>query len=352
VQTTAAGIDPARADHVGPALLRFVAAHLRAPAARFAEPPEPVTYGWDTYIYTFRLDADGLPPGAPAAWAEPLVLRLYADPGQFPRAETEVAIQRFVVERGYPAARPLAVIDTPGSPFALPFVVMERLPGEPMLNPVARNPLRAWSSFASFAALHAGLHRLDPAGWPLPAEGPRVDRLLATLRDSAVQFNFHELDAQIAWLDAHKTAVIPEEPSICHSDYHPLNVLVDGAGRFSVVDWGQATIGDRHSDVANTLVELTLVPTTSLSLWQRMFASVARRLAARRYLACYRSRLPLDPARLRYWEALCTLGWALQFSLVIRDGSVAYGLKPETTAYVRPSHVEAFRRRFDRLTRG
>lgn len=352
VQTTAAGIDPARADHVGPALLRFVAAHLAAPAARFAEPPEPVTYGWDTYIYTFRLDADGLPPGARAAWAGPLVLRLYADAAQFPRAETEVAIQRFVVERGYPAARPLAVIDTPASPFALPFVIMERLPGEPMLNPVARNPLRAWSSFASFAALHAGLHRLDPAGWPLPEEGPFVERTLALLRDDIERFQIHQFDARFAWLEAHKSIVIPEQRSICHGDFHPLNVLTDGRGRLSVVDWGMAFTGDRHADVANALVELTLVPTTSLSLWQRVFASVARRMAARRYVACYDRHLPLDRARLRYWEALFTLRWLVQFSAVLEHGAAALGLKPETTAYIRPSHLETFRRHFDRLTRG
>lgn len=344
-------INPAKAADVAPALARFLAGRLNAAAVRFEEPPEPVGYGWDTYIYFFRLRGEDLPPEERADWARPLVLRLYADAEQSARAGNDVAIQRFVVERGYPAARPLAVIDTPASPFALPFVIMERLPGEPLLNRITRNPAGAWRGIPRMAELHAELHRLDPAGWPLPQDGTLVDRTLTMLRADAERYGLRDFDQAIAWLEAHKDAVIPEEPRVCHGDFHPLNILDDGNGRFGVVDWGGAATGDRHADVANTVIELTLVPTTSLTRWQRIFASVARRLAAGRYLACYRRHLPLDPARLRYWEALLTLRWSLQFSLVVRDGSAAYGLKPETTAYVRQSHVDAFRRHFEKLTR-
>jgi aminoglycoside phosphotransferase (APT) family kinase protein len=228
---------------------------------------------------------------------------------------------------------------------------MERLSGEPMLNRVARNPLRAWGYFERMAALHAELHQLDPAGWPLPAEGPLAERMLAAVRTDAARFEFHDLDSGIAWLEEHKGAVMPEERSICHGDFHPLNILVDGDGRFSVVDWGGADTGDRHADVANTMIELTLIPTTSLSFAQRAIAAVARRISARRYIDRYRAHLPLDAGRLRYWEALLALRWAFQFSLMVRDGSAAYGQKPETTAYVRQSHIDAFRRHFEKLTR-
>jgi len=347
-----AKIDPARADAVAPALGRFIAGHLNVPAVRFAEPPQPVRHGWDTYIYFFRLRGEDLPLEARADWSRPLVLRLYADAAQLPRAETDVAIQRFVVERGYPAAPPLVVIDPSASSLELPFVIMERLAGEPMLSRVSRNPVAGFAGIRRMAELHAALHRLDPAGWPLPTDGTLVDRALEQLRSDAERYGLADFDGQIAWLEAHKGAVISEEPRICHGDFHPLNILDDGRGHLSVVDWGGATVGDRHADVANTIIELTLVPTTSLSRWQRARFSVTRRIAASRYLACYRRELPLEPARLRYWEALLVVRWSLQFSLVVRDGSAAYGLKAETTAFVQPSHVAAFGRRFEKLARG
>ncbi len=343
-------IDPRDPQAVAPALGAFIAKHLGVPAVRFAEPPAEIPYGWDTHTYFFRLEPGDAPP-LPAGWTRPLVLRLYADADQAARARNDVAIQRFVVGRGFPAAPPLAIVDASESPLGLPFFIMERLSGEPMLHRITRNPLRAWGYFSRMAALHAELHRLDPAGWPLPQDGSLADRTLAMLRADAECYGFHELDRHIAWLEDHKGTVIPEERSICHGDYHPLNILVDDGGRFSVVNWGGAATGDRHADVANTMIELTLVPTTSLSLVQRAIAAVARRMSARRYLARYRAHLPVDPARLRYWEALLALRWALQFSLVVRDGSAAYGLKAETAGYVRQSHVDAFVRHFEKLTR-
>lgn len=337
-------VDPRDPVSVGAALTSFIAAHLGVTEVRLAEAPKQVPYGWDTHTWFFGVEGAAVPD----AWTRPLVLRLYADAEQQARAETEVAIQRFISGRGFPAARPLAFVGAEG-PFGAPFMIMERLPGEPMLNWIARNPLRIWRGCARLADLHASLHGLDPSGWPVAETGPLVDRRLAFLRDAAERFAFHDLDAGIAWLDTRKSIVIPEERIVCHGDFHPLNILVDARGRFSVVDWASAFTGDRHADVANTLLELTRVPTTSLPLAQRALAAVVRRLVGRRYLSCYRRRLPVDLARLRYWEVFGTLAWALQFALFVRDGSETLGLKAESTRYIRPAHAAMFRRRFEEL---
>lgn len=341
-------LDPTDAGAVETALGSFLAGHLCIPTVSFAEPPVPVLHGWDTYLYFFRLDAAS---GALAPeWTRPLVLRLYAAPDQWERAHEEVAIQRFVVDRGFPAPRPLALGDAAG-PFGLPFMIMERLPGRTMIDHIGFNPTRVPKTFAGMAALHAQLHRLPVDGWPLTDDGsPLVDRFLELLRADAERLGVHDADSALDWLQQQRSTVIPEERSLCHGDFHPLNILVESADRMSVVDWGLAMVGDRHSDVANALALVRLVPTGSIGgRAQQAVAGVLRRWAARRYLAAYRALLPLDDARLRYWETFHAVRWWVAFSVFLSRGSAAAGLKPESTRFVRPEHVAIFRRRFEEL---
>ena len=344
-------LDPADAGAVEAALASFLADHLGVPSVSFAEPPAPVLHGWDTYVYLFRLDAasGALTP----EWTRALVLRIYADQERWGSAEAETAIQRFVVDRGFPAPRPLALVDAAG-PFGLPFMIMDRLPGRTMVDYVGFNPTRLPKTFAGMAALHARLHRLPVEGWPLPDDGaPLVDRLLALLRDDAERLGVNEADSAIDWLEQHRAAVVPEERSLCHGDFHPLNILVESVDRMSVVDWGMAMVGDRHSDVANALALVRLVPTGSIGgRAQQAVVGLARRWAARRYLAAYRALLPLEVARLRYWETFHAVRWWVAFSVFLSQGSAAAGLKPESTGYVRPEHVAVFRRRFEELANG
>ena len=79
--------------------------HLRQalvePGLEFAERPTPITGGFDTRIFAFRL------AGVPPAFAGPLILRLldgHSDPSRVLR---ERAIQNALVELGYPAPRVL-----------------------------------------------------------------------------------------------------------------------------------------------------------------------------------------------------------------------------------------------------
>lgn len=341
-------VDPRDPSSVGRALTSFVAGHLGVTGVRLAEAPEQVPHGWDTYTFFFRLEGAGIP----AEWTRPLVLRLYPDAEQQPRAETEFAIQRFVSGRGFPAPRPLVLVDA-GGPFGLPFMIMERLPGRTMVHDMGFNPFRAARLIKRMAAMHARLHAIPVDGWPLPNDGaPLVDRLLALMRADADRLNVHVADDAMAWLEQRREAVVPEEPALCHGDFHPLNLVVDRDGSMGAVDWGMAAVGDRHCDVANTLLLVTKVPTGSLGRAQQAVAGVLRRWAAAGYLRAYRELLPLDDARLRYWEMFQSVRWWMAFEFFVSRGSAAAGLKAESTRYVRPEHVAMFRRRFEELADG
>ncbi len=335
-------IDPTRPEQVGPALLDYLAAHLDAADLRFAEPLEAITRGWETHIYCFRLAGEGLDP----AWARPLVLRIYASADQGGKAEREAAVQRFCAERGYPAPRPLAV-ETDLSALGLPFMIMERAPGVPMLERMARNPVAALRLAAAMADLHIALHRLPVDGFPTQAEGPLVEREIAHARQEIERLGLKELDEPMRWLEAHKEMVLPEEPSVLHNDFHPLNIIVDEDDRMTVIDWPDASVGDRHHDIASTLVLIRTAPVDPSSLRERVMTRFARGLLLRRYLGRYAQQLPIDRERLRYWEASRALNrWGL--SLVLLDPELSSDHKPDTAERVPAAHQAALAERYFR----
>src|SRR5262249_47729438 len=71
----AARFDPASAAAVSRALAAYLAPRLGAGELHFAEGPDEIVHGWETYVYRFRLRAEGALPGP---FDRPLVLRVYA----------------------------------------------------------------------------------------------------------------------------------------------------------------------------------------------------------------------------------------------------------------------------------
>ncbi len=326
------------------ALLAYLADRHGLTNARFQEPLKQITHGWETYIYAFQLAGGELAP----EWSQPLILRIYPAIEEDDRAEREAGIQRFVVGHGYPAPRPLAV-ETSDRYLGGQFMIMERAPGGPLLDLMVGNPVGAFGLTRRMAELHVDLHRLPVEGCPLPSGGSLIDRRLKELHRLLSQAGASVPDdAQPAldWLTDHRGVVAQEEDSVCHTDFHPLNVLVAGDGGLTVLDWSGASIGDRHSDVASTLVLLRTAPAQEERLFQRLFVRFGRRLFAWLYLRRYRQLLPLDEQRLRYWEAFRAFEWWIFSDIMLEKGSAALGLKSDTTERLPPGYVDGIRRYF------
>lgn len=342
--TSRVAIDPSRPDCVGPALLEYLTGQLGVSELGFAEPPEQISVGWETYIYALRLTGDGLDP----AWARPLILRIYPGADQGPRAEQEAAVQRFAVERGYPAPHPLAV-ETTADALGRPFMIMERASGVAMLERMAGHPVAAFRFAALMADTHVALHRLPVEGCPLPSEGALVERCLAYFRqviaDCGLQLS-DEAEEALNWLDARKGAVIPEDASFCHNDFHPLNIMVDEDRRITVVDWPGAALGDRHHDIASTLVLLRTAPVEASNLVERLMVRFGRGLFVWLYLRRYRQQLSIDPERLRYWEALRAFEWWVMVTAIQSPSPAAVGVKPDTAQRIPAGHLALLRSYF------
>lgn len=186
----------------------------------------------------------------PEDWREPLVLRIKPDVDRFDIALREMAVQNWCVGAGLPVPRVLEVL-APGEPFDRPAQVMERAPGVILLDALRASPWRVRALMADFAGLHAQVHRVDPGGFP-PGDD-LFDRRLALSRDTAERLEHEALRRAVADVEVIAPRLRGGPATVCHGHFHPLNVLLGPAG-LQLIDWTDAGVGDRHGDVARTLL--------------------------------------------------------------------------------------------------
>jgi aminoglycoside phosphotransferase (APT) family kinase protein len=96
----------------------------------------------------------------------------------------------------------------------------------------------------------------------------------------------------------------PPEPtrlSVCHGDFHALNLLVEEDQVTGVLDWPGFAIADPVFDIANTIV-LTTIPAKHLTSSMDGFSSVDWEYAAELYLAAYQFRNPADLTHVNYYK--------------------------------------------------
>jgi len=281
---------------------------LHAPALAYAEPPAPISGGYDTQIFGFRL------AGGRAEWAGPLILRVLSPAHDPARALRERATQNTLAGLGYPVPRVLAA-SVDRALLGAGFLVMERAAGRPLLD--ARRPGVAWT----LAEMHARLHGLNPepvlralddegraAGWGFDRDTVSFEGHLASLDRRIQTGGLDGLADGMRWLLGR--APDPSGPRvICHGDFHPQNVLVEHGRATGVLDWPNALVAEPAFDVASTFNILRFVPVglTSMPAAVRWIVRVAQPLLARGYLAAYRRRRPIDDPRLAYYRVAAAL---------------------------------------------
>lgn len=305
-----------------------------------AEPPVSKTEGFDSEIHLVHLVGGALP----AAWRQPLVLRVKADADRLAEATQEAAVQGWLADAGFPAPRVLAV-HPPGELAAGAVQVMERAPGRLLLDALKARPWAARRSIGRLAEAHARLHALPLDGFP--SSDDLLDRRLRLTRHVAEALDDAALQAGLRRVEALATPLRAAPGAVCHGDYHPLNVLVDG-DRLSVIDWTDAGIGDRHGDVARTLLLFELAAIVGGSRLERGALRAIGPALGRRYRRAYEQHAPLDPERIALWTPVHLLhGWsqaqALHAGLFERED----GAHDDRAERVPPALVDELRRRFE-----
>lgn len=199
-------------------------------------PVSPFTHGWDNDM--FRL-GDALLVRLPRRAAS--VLLIEHEARWLPTIAARVT---------RPLPRPVFV-GRPSAAFAHPWTVVPVLPGVVAADvPLGRRTAAA-EGLADFLR---SLHTPAPADAPLnpfrggPLDGPGFhDRVLERVARHG------ERDALARRWEAWSRAPAWPGPALwLHGDAHPLNLLLDGAGRLAgVIDWGDLTSGDPACDLAS-----------------------------------------------------------------------------------------------------
>jgi aminoglycoside phosphotransferase (APT) family kinase protein len=301
--------DPGRGDEVAAATLAWIRAHVDATAA-WSTPLVPADAGLSTFIWFGHLVGDALPP----RYREPVALRLYGTVGDDEVLAREHGVLEFVTEHGYPAPVPLAAVPVgPENPVGLPWMVLPKVPGEPLLAVVSKAPWAAGARLRELAALQVALHDIPVAGVPLPTDRPLVDAWLADRAPEMAEIATPRAQAVFDALVTRAGIVRPEVPVTCHGDFHPLNVLShhdDSGWHHVVIDWTDVVVGDRHFDVARTLALFGVAWMVAGSRAERVALRAAGPWLLRSYRRAYESAIPVDSWRLAYWTAAHLLrGW-------------------------------------------
>lgn len=329
---------------VGAPLLGYLRDRLGVADVAFRQEPTAIQDGWETYIYRFELQsASALPP----AFDRLLILRVYASARGTDRLCHEFAVQRHLLDLGYPVPEPLGC-ETESAILGGPFMLMEYVPGRTLLDMLFRQPWRIVRGPGRMARLHTRLHHLPVGSFP-GAPGPFLDRHLTQLRTQIETYDLHGLLPGLDWLEEHRPPAT-DVPSILHLDFHPINLLFQGLEGRAVLDWCDADVGDHHADVAVSLVLIECTQVDGGSTWRKLSSWPGRILLYHLYRRAYAALRPLDADRLTYymaWAALRRLG---RYGLWLRAGPDVTGSKPTCLKYLTREGIDALCRCFRRQT--
>lgn len=221
---------------------------------------ERVLGGWETLLWRFAT-----PDGRQHS------LRVYQLPRLAEDGWRDVAWrERIALEACEKGGLPAPRVETAGEVQGVPAVVLSWCPGKPLLSVIENHPWSVWRMGRLFGRMQARLHALTP-----PAE------LVAKAPDDWVW----RVGDKHAALAAHVLSLQPSIDSLIHMDFHPLNLIVDGATVTGIVDWAGAAAGDRRADLARTVATLLAAPVPPGPL--RPLLNLARKLVMRAWRSGY-----------------------------------------------------------------
>jgi len=245
-----------------------VLAYLRrslGTAIAYREPLRPLTGGFVTDIYSFKLEdaADG--------WDGPLVLRVYPADADALSIRRERCAHDVVSEQGVPAPRVLACEETARS-LDRPFMIMQRLPGRPQMVVEFPRILIEAPRLVTLPRRHAAainmVHALDATKLLRAFEVAGIDRRAAGAEhwldgaDATItRWGFDGLLPGLDWLRSQRPAE-PQRYAICHGDFFGANILEKGGRVTGIIDWNLATVADPAFDIGGQIAayEMSAVP--------------------------------------------------------------------------------------------
>lgn len=212
------------------------------------------------------------------------VLKLFR-PAFVELAAAEFAILQRLHETPLAVPKPFGLVERDGR-FGY---AMQALEGPSLRDVLERDPTHE-SPCVLLADLHVAIHETPPLSL-LPNLNERIAH---RLRQGA-----HRLGDLGKSVTGQLTATGPGS-CLCHNDLHFGNVLRH-QGQLVTIDWNGAAVGNRHADVAKTLVLLEHAP-VGVCLGPR--AHALRHRIAESYAQAYCRHVRIDSGELDRWKVL------------------------------------------------
>lgn len=169
-------------------------------------------------------------------------------------------------------------------------LLYERVYGSPLTKKLSKHPWTAFNLINKMAKLHVLVHH--KAVSDLPQQKDMLQRKIQQVNELS--------EVEKSKIAAHLLK-LPSGNSLCHGDFHPDNILLTGSGPV-IIDWADATQGNRLADLARTLIILRY---GGLPLEMKPFKSktvlLVRRRLARQYVKTYRKRFDFSNQSLEEW---------------------------------------------------
>ncbi|MDQ0257763.1 tRNA A-37 threonylcarbamoyl transferase component Bud32 [Evansella vedderi] len=124
-------------------------------------------------------------------------------------------------------------------------IIFEKVEGLPLHWVIENKPLTALIHIQMMSKLHVDVHRYRGLNLPSMTETlvNKIERVSELYVDERKKVIDHLLK-------------LPVEDTLCHGDFHPRNIILSDKGPI-IIDWSDATIGNRHADLARTILILT-----------------------------------------------------------------------------------------------
>ena len=217
-----------------------------------------INSGWESDVYAFTVEWG--PHGRRER--EDLILRIYPGADADEKSEKEFTALARLNEAHYPVPRVDRLERRAFSPFGKPFLIMERVPGRGMWQPLFHSTPQAYARLLPlFCGLFVRLHRLDwramiPDAAKYEPHGPYdvVEQEFARWQPFIQALPLPGFHTAWKWLEAHRRDVTSDGPVIAHWDFHPENILLKEDGQAVVIDWTGIELTDYRFDLSWTLL--------------------------------------------------------------------------------------------------
>lgn len=175
-------------------------------------------------------------------------------------AENEANLQAFASKAGLPVPSIYGVRKLDKMMTALD---MEYIPGKPLMQE-RMNKNQRLDAIQTLAKLQCMVHAINADGLP-----KQIDRLAWKIgRNSYLEQSVKDdLLVLLQSLDNNSY-------SLCHGDFHPLNILYDGS-KYWIIDWVDATSGNPLADACRTYLIFKQFMSRSSGIYLRLFCKEA-----------------------------------------------------------------------------